>query len=49
MAVAIVIAKDNVSVHGPNLVTVHDGARFCKIFLLVMSMMIGQEASRTGY
>ena len=31
MAVAIVIAKDNVSVHGPNLVTVHDGASLRKI------------------
>ena len=30
MAVAIVIAKDNVSVHGPNLVTVHDGASLGK-------------------
>ena len=30
MAIAMVIAEDNVGVHGPNFVTVHDRARFCK-------------------
>ena len=30
MAVAIVIANDNGSVHGPRLVTVHDRAKLCK-------------------
>ena len=48
MAIAMVIAKDNVGVHGPNLVTVRDRASLRKFCLLVMSIMIGQEASRTG-